>query len=133
MTGDLFGLVWLVVLLAGNAFFVAAEFAVLSARRSQIEPRAEAGSKRARTALYAMEHVSQMLAIFAYTMHMWELYACWSWFRRFTAASLVEFHGYDSGGDRVNSTAGLITFFVVSSGAIGCIAGGIAGGMSGGG
>lgn len=63
MTGDLFGLVWLVVLLAGNAFFVAAEFAVLSARRSQIEPKAEAGSKRARTALYSMEHVSQMLAI----------------------------------------------------------------------
>lgn len=63
MTGDLFGLVWLVVLLAGNAFFVAGEFAVLSARRSQIEPRAEAGSKRAKTALYAMEHVSQMLAI----------------------------------------------------------------------
>ncbi|WP_150463099.1 hemolysin family protein [Nesterenkonia ebinurensis] len=63
MTSDLFGLVWLVVLLAGNAFFVAGEFAVLSARRSQIEPKAEAGSKRAKTALYAMEHVSQMLAI----------------------------------------------------------------------
>lgn len=63
MTSDLMGLVWLVVLLAGNAFFVAGEFAVLSARRSQIEPRAEAGSKRAKTAIYAMEHVSQMLAI----------------------------------------------------------------------
>lgn len=63
MTSDLFGLVWLVVLLAGNAFFVAGEFAVLSARRSQIEPKAEAGSKRAKTALYAMKHVSQMLAI----------------------------------------------------------------------
>lgn len=63
MTSDLLGLVWLVVLLLGNAFFVAGEFAVLSARRSQIEPKAEAGSKRAKTALYAMEHVSQMLAI----------------------------------------------------------------------
>ena len=38
------GLVWLVVLLAGNAFFVGAEFALVSARRTQIEPRAEAGS-----------------------------------------------------------------------------------------
>ena len=37
--------VWLVVLLAANAFFVGAEFAVISARRSQIEPRAEAGSR----------------------------------------------------------------------------------------
>ena len=63
MTADLLGLIWLVVLLAGNAFFVAGEFAVLSARRSQIEPKAEAGSKRAKTAIYAMEHVSQMLAV----------------------------------------------------------------------
>ena len=59
---DWAGIVWLVVLLAANAFFVGAEFAVISARRSQIEPRAEAGSKRARTALYAMEHATLMLA-----------------------------------------------------------------------
>lgn len=59
---DWMGIVWLVVLLAINAFFVGAEFAVISARRSQIEPRAEAGSKRARTALYAMEHATLMLA-----------------------------------------------------------------------
>ena len=32
------GIFWLVVLLLGNAFFVGAEFAVMSARRSQIEP-----------------------------------------------------------------------------------------------
>ncbi|MEL7976983.1 hemolysin family protein [Isoptericola sp. F-RaC21] len=51
-----------VLLLAGNAFFVGAEFAVISARRSSIEPRAEAGDRRARTALWAMEHVSLMLA-----------------------------------------------------------------------
>lgn len=51
-----------VLLLAGNAFFVGAEFAVISARRSSIEPRAEAGDRRARTVLWAMEHVSLMLA-----------------------------------------------------------------------
>jgi CBS domain containing-hemolysin-like protein len=56
------GLIWLVVLLLANAFFVGAEFAVISARRSQIEPRAEAGSRSARTALYAMEHATLMLA-----------------------------------------------------------------------
>lgn len=50
------------VFLAGNAFFVGAEFAVISARRSAIEPRAEAGDRRARTVLWAMEHVSLMLA-----------------------------------------------------------------------
>ncbi|WP_434613280.1 hemolysin family protein [Arthrobacter sp. A5] len=59
---DWAGILWLVVLLLGNAFFVGAEFAIMSARRSQIEPRAEAGSARARTTLAAMENVSLMLA-----------------------------------------------------------------------
>ncbi|MFF1251284.1 hemolysin family protein [Pseudarthrobacter sp. NPDC058329] len=59
---DWAGILWLVVLLFGNAFFVGAEFAVMSARRSQIEPLAEAGSKRAQTTLRAMENVSLMLA-----------------------------------------------------------------------
>ncbi|WP_062212977.1 hemolysin family protein [Demequina oxidasica] len=49
-------------LLLANAFFVGAEFAVISARRSSIEPRAEAGSKSAKTVLWAMENVSLMLA-----------------------------------------------------------------------
>ncbi len=56
------GLVWLVVLLAANAFFVGAEFAVIAARRSQIEPLAEAGSRAAKTTLWAMEHATLMLA-----------------------------------------------------------------------
>lgn len=59
---DWAGLVWLVVLLAANAFFVGGEFAVISARRSQIEPLAERGSRAAKTALYAMEHATLMLA-----------------------------------------------------------------------
>jgi len=59
---DWWGIFWLVILLAANAFFVAAEFAVISARRSQIEPRAEAGSRAAKTALWAMEHATLMLA-----------------------------------------------------------------------
>ncbi len=59
---DWAGLAWLVVLLAFNAFFVGAEFAVISARRSQIEPLAEKGSRSAKTALYAMEHATLMLA-----------------------------------------------------------------------
>ncbi|WP_237237104.1 hemolysin family protein [Rothia nasimurium] len=52
----------LFVLLAGNAFFVAGEFAIMSTRRSQIEPLAETGNKRAVTVLYALENVSLMLA-----------------------------------------------------------------------
>jgi len=60
---DWMGIVWLVVLLLANAFFVGAEFAVISARRSQIEPLAEQGSRRAKTALWAMEHATLMLAM----------------------------------------------------------------------
>ncbi|MFJ6536658.1 hemolysin family protein [Paenarthrobacter sp. NPDC091711] len=56
------GIIWLIVLLVVNAFFVGAEFAVISARRSQIEPKAEAGSKAAKTTLWAMEHATLMLA-----------------------------------------------------------------------
>src|SRR5688500_1479486 len=51
-----------VLLLALNAFFVGAEFALVSARRSQIEPLAQGGSRLARTTLGAMENVSLMMA-----------------------------------------------------------------------
>ena len=62
MNSDVQGLVWFVVLLLTNAFFVGAEFALISARRAQIEPRAEAGSRPAKITLRAMERVSLMLA-----------------------------------------------------------------------
>jgi CBS domain containing-hemolysin-like protein len=51
------------LLLLGNAFFVAAEFALVSARRTQIEPRAEAGSRVARTTLRAMENISLVIGV----------------------------------------------------------------------
>ncbi len=57
------GLVFAVIgLLLANAFFVGAEFAIISARRSSIQPRAEQGSRAAATVLWAMENVSLMLA-----------------------------------------------------------------------
>ena len=51
-----------VVLLAANAFFVGAEFALVSARRSVVEPKADAGNRLARITLGAMERVSLMMA-----------------------------------------------------------------------
>ena len=62
MSDSWLGLIWFAVLLVANAFFVGAEFAVLSARRAQIEPRADAGSKPAKITIKAMESVSLMLA-----------------------------------------------------------------------
>ncbi|GGT19903.1 MULTISPECIES: hemolysin family protein [Streptomyces] len=54
----LIGLATLVV----NAFFVGAEFALISVRRSQIEPHAEQGDRRARSVLWGLEHVSALMA-----------------------------------------------------------------------
>lgn len=51
-----------VALLGLNAFFVGAEFALISARRSAIEPMAEAGHRLAKATLAAMENVSLMMA-----------------------------------------------------------------------
>ncbi|WP_419925934.1 hemolysin family protein [Candidatus Poriferisocius sp.] len=51
-----------VVLLAANAGFVAVEFALIAARRSRLEPLAEAGNRRARLALAAMSDLNRQLA-----------------------------------------------------------------------
>jgi CBS domain containing-hemolysin-like protein len=51
-----------VFLLLGNAFFVGAEFALVTARRTQLEPRAQQGSRLAKSALRAMEQVSLVMA-----------------------------------------------------------------------
>lgn len=59
---DLTAVLLAVVLLGLNAFFVGAEFALISARRSQIEPLAAAGSAMARTTLRAMEQVTVVMA-----------------------------------------------------------------------
>jgi CBS domain containing-hemolysin-like protein len=62
MSSDWAGILWFVVLILSNGFFVGAEFAVISARRAQIEPRAEAGSRPAKITIKGMEQVALMLA-----------------------------------------------------------------------
>jgi len=62
MGGDLFAVVLTVLLLGANAFFVGAEFALISARRDRLEALAEQGKKRAVTVMRAAENLSLMLA-----------------------------------------------------------------------
>ncbi|MGB6161963.1 MAG: hemolysin family protein [Pseudonocardiaceae bacterium] len=50
------------VLLAGNAFFVGAEFALISARRERLEAMAKRGVQRAHTVIRAAEMLPLMLA-----------------------------------------------------------------------
>jgi CBS domain containing-hemolysin-like protein len=60
MTG--WALVVAAALLLANAFFVAVEFALIAARRTQIEPLAAGGNRRARLALTSMRELSLQLA-----------------------------------------------------------------------
>ncbi|UYB43579.1 hemolysin family protein [Streptomyces sp. Je 1-4] len=55
-------LLFAVLLVLANGFFVGAEFALVSVRRSQIEPLATAGSSRARQVLHGLENLPQMMA-----------------------------------------------------------------------
>jgi MFS family permease len=59
-----------------------------------------------------------MLANIGYFGHMWELYAMWGWYLAFAQAAL-QFHELST------SSASLITFIVIGSGAIGCVLGGV--------
>lgn len=54
-------LLFAALLVLGNGFFVGAEFALVSVRRSQIEPLA-AGRRRARTVLHGLENLPRMMA-----------------------------------------------------------------------
>jgi CBS domain containing-hemolysin-like protein len=57
-----FGLLLAILLIAANAFFVAAEFSLISARRDRLEALAEQGKVRAVTVIRAGEQLSSMLA-----------------------------------------------------------------------
>jgi len=59
--GDILGVLFTVLLLAANAFFVGSEFALISARRDRLEALAEQGKKRAVAVIRAGEHLSLML------------------------------------------------------------------------
>jgi CBS domain containing-hemolysin-like protein len=62
VSGDLLALLAAVALLAGNAFFVGAEFALISARRDRLESLASSGQGAAATVLRAHADLSRMLA-----------------------------------------------------------------------
>ena len=54
-------LLFAALLVLGNGFFVGAEFALVSVRRSQIEPLAPT-QRAARTVIYGLEHLPEMMA-----------------------------------------------------------------------
>ncbi|NNH75815.1 HlyC/CorC family transporter [Nocardia uniformis] len=60
--GDWLAVLLAVFLLLGNAFFVAAEFALISARRDRLEALSAQGKRSADTVIKAGENLSMMLA-----------------------------------------------------------------------
>ncbi len=60
--GDFLGVLLTMLLLGANAFFVGAEFALISARRDRLEALAEQGKHSAVTVIRAGENLPQMLA-----------------------------------------------------------------------
>jgi len=60
--GDLLGMLAIVLLVGANAFFVGAEFALISARRDRLETLAEQGRSRAVTVIRAGEQLPLMFA-----------------------------------------------------------------------
>ncbi|MCB2009366.1 MAG: HlyC/CorC family transporter [Geminicoccaceae bacterium] len=58
----LWSILWIVLLLAANAFFVAAEFALVRVRDYRIAPLAEAGHVRARLTMNVITHMEAYLA-----------------------------------------------------------------------
>ncbi len=59
---DVLGVLLAFLLIGANAFFVAAEFSLISARRDRLEALAEQGKARAVTVIRAGEQLSSMLA-----------------------------------------------------------------------
>lgn len=56
------GLLLIALLLLANAFFVGAEFALVSVQRERIETRVDEGSRMARLVLWSLDRVSLMIA-----------------------------------------------------------------------
>ncbi len=59
---DLVGLVWLFLLVLVNGFFVAAEFALVSVRRTRVDQLANEGSSRARLAQRVLKDLDLYIA-----------------------------------------------------------------------
>ncbi|MFI1917600.1 hemolysin family protein [Nocardia sp. NPDC020380] len=60
--GDAYAVLLALALLLGNAFFVSAEFALISARRDRLEALAAQGKRSANTVIEAGQNLSMMLA-----------------------------------------------------------------------
>ena len=110
-----FQLAAIIALLAANAFFVAAEFALVSARDFRIEPQARAGRRSARLAMQIKGNIDPYLAACQLGITMASLGL--GWLGEPAVAALLEpvLHPMGFSDTTVHTIAFLVGFIVFSS------------------
>lgn len=108
-------LLLVVLLLAANGFFVAAEFAIVKARRFRFEERARTGALGARLTLRILDRIESYLAACQLGITMASLGLGWVG-EPFVAALLAPvFHALGMGADVVHVISFLLGFLLFSS------------------
>lgn len=108
-------LLLVVLLLAANGFFVAAEFAIVKARRFRFEERARTGALGARLTLRILDRIESYLAACQLGITMASLGLGWVG-EPFVAALLAPvFHALSMEGDVVHVISFLLGFLLFSS------------------
>jgi CBS domain containing-hemolysin-like protein len=100
--GAAWRLLAVLALVLANAFFVAAEFALVGARRSKIDEMAQAGDSRARSTQRALEHLDRYISATQLGITLASL--ALGWIGEPALAGLIQ-AAFDMMGARISSTA----------------------------
>ena len=108
-------ILWIVLLLAANAFFVAAEFALVRARDHRIRALASTGDRRASLTMHVLQHMEPYLAACQLGITMASLGL--GWVGEPAVAALLEpvFHGMGMSDAALHSVSFLMGFLIFSS------------------
>ncbi|HEX6964718.1 MAG TPA: hemolysin family protein [Gemmatimonadaceae bacterium] len=108
-------LVAVLVLVLANAFFVAAEFALVAARRSRIDAQAESGDRTARAVQQTLDHLDRYLSATQLGITLASLGL--GWIGESALASLIDqvlgMFGYEPSSAVTHTAAAVTTAFVL--------------------